>query len=222
MIVNRSKSDILTAIQEALRGIWHPEEIRSVPHGMPHLSTNFEEIGLRCFQEMLQAAGGEGHILADEEAALSVLRGILGEVHGHDVIVPPDPELGRLAVPRFVEESGSRVLVPGQVALEQVAKAPLGITTADAGIADTGTIVLLHTLDKGRLAALLPPIHTVMLKRERVYADKKMYLDEIRKRADILNTTPMTWVTGPSLTADIEKVLVRGAHGPRRLIVLLY
>lgn len=222
MNVNKSKSDILTAIQEALRGISHPEEIRRVPREVPAGRSSVEEINLRCFFEMLQAAGGEGHILADEEAALSVLRGILGEVHGQDVIVPPDPELERLAVPRLVEESGSRILIPGRVALEQVAQSSLGITTADAGIADTGTIVLLHTSDKGRLAALLPPAHVVMLKRDRVYTDKKMYLDEIRRGADVMKITPMTWVTGPSLTADIEKVLVRGAHGPRRLIVLLY
>lgn len=160
--------------------------------------------------------------MADGEAALSVLRSLLCDDRGKDVLIPSDLELERQAVPRLIEESGCTVLRQEETSLEQAAQAAIGITTAQAGIADTGTIVLHHSFDRGRLAALLPPVHVALLRRDRIYPDKVSFLAAARTGGTDLGATPMSWVTGPSLTADIEKVLVRGAHGPRKLIVLLY
>lgn len=180
------------------------------------------EATLQCFLEMLQLVGGEGHVLADGEAALSMLRSLLCDDRGKDVLIPSDLELERQAVPRLIEESACTVLRQEEASLERAAQAAVGITTAQAGIADTGTIVLYHSFDRGRLAALLPPVHVALLRRDRVYPDKRSFLAAARAEGTDLGATPMSWVTGPSLTADIEKVLVRGAHGPRELIVLLY
>ncbi|HEX7343525.1 MAG TPA: LUD domain-containing protein, partial [bacterium] len=172
--------------------------------------------------ENLAKVGGECHILNDEEAALSQLRGILGECHGQSVLVPSDAELGRMGVARIAFETGCVAVDPKSVPLEVASKASIGITVAYGGIADTGTIILIHTILADQLSALLPPAHLVLLKRQSIYPDKSSLLIGLRAGGTDLSNSQMTWVTGPSLTADIEKVLVRGAHGPRRVIALIY
>lgn len=181
------------------------------------------EASLKRFAERLNGVGGEARILQDEEAAVSVLRGLIGEIPaGSGVLMSDDPELLRLAVPRLISECGARRIHPGNAALPEAAEASLGITTAVAGIADTGTIILRHTANTGRLSALLAPFHVALLSRRTIFPDKITYLRSLRNPKLELGSDPMTWVTGPSLTADIEKVLIRGAHGPRRVVVLIY
>lgn len=217
-----SKSEILSLIH---RAVAHAQSDTLPGQGIARSARPEDagsEITLQCFLQMLTLAGGEGHILAGEEAAFSVLRGLLSEVRGQGVLICSDPELERQAVPRLIEEAGGKALRQGEIPLQEAAKAALGITSASAGIADTGTVVLIHSTERGRLAALLPPIHVVFLKRNCVFPDKISYLAAIRQEGVNLSESSLTWVTGPSLTADIEKVLVRGAHGPRRVIVLLY
>ncbi len=219
-----SKNEVLQSIRSAVAGVAAPDaELNdSGDETIVRIDDRGNEVTLQCFVEMLHLTGGEAHILANDEAALSVLRSLLCEDRGSGVLMPADLELERQAVPRLVEEAGCKVLRREEVSLEEAAGAAVGITTAQAGIADTGTIVLFHSFERGRLAALLPPVHVAMLRRDRVYPDKASLLAGMRADNIDPGATPMTWVTGPSLTADIEKVLVRGAHGPRRLVVLLY
>lgn len=219
-----SREKVLDAIRRARTSFQEPQsaepDIQTI--GQQGIEGIGDETCLQRFVDMLQAVGGEGYILSGEEAALSMLRGLIGEAHGQAVLVPPDAEPNELAVSRIIQEMGATLMRPGHVALTESSAAALGITVAQAGIADTGTVVLWHDCAQGRLAALLPPTHAVLLKRSEVFPDKLTYLHEMQRRGVDLGGTPMTWVTGPSLTADIEKVLVRGAHGPRRVIVLLY
>jgi L-lactate dehydrogenase complex protein LldG len=190
-------------------------------------SANLDGIGsektLKRFMERLNDVGGEARILQDEEAAVSVLRGLIGGIPaGGGVLTADDPELLHLAVPRLIAECGARRIHPESAPLSEAEQAELGITTAVAGIADTGTILLRHTAATGRLAALLAPVHIALLRKQTIYPDKITYLHSVRDANAELGADPLTWVTGPSLTADIEKVLVRGAHGPRRVVVLIY
>lgn len=226
---SNTRADILEIIRRAItserplkageqRTVFH----REAEYMKSRVADIGSEISLQCFLDMLQLAGGEGHILTGDEAAVSVVRGILNEDPGQAVLISADLELERLTVSRLIEEAGGEALHHGEVPLDRAAEAGIGITTAQAGIADTGTIVLSHTAERGRLAALLPPVHIALLRRSRVFPDKISYLACARHEGIDLGSTSMTWVTGPSLTADIEKILVRGAHGPRRLIVLLY
>ena len=221
-VSNQTKADILSRIKKAVANAVPPTE---PPQKTPKTSRSEDvgnELTLQCFNEMLQLVGGECHILVGEEAAISVLRGILSEVRGEGILICGDPELEKQAIPRVIEEAGCNVFRQGEIPLNRAAEAAIGVTTAWAGIADTGTVVLRHTPERGRLAALLPPVHVIFLKRDRVFPDKISYLMAARREGIDLAATPETWVTGPSLTADIEKVLVRGAHGPKRMVVLLH
>ncbi|MCC6163351.1 MAG: iron-sulfur cluster-binding protein [Acidobacteria bacterium] len=94
----------------------------------------------------------------------------------------------------------------------------VGVTGADAALVDTGSVVLLHGEGRGRLVSLLPPIHVVLVRVDRLRAT----LAEMIAAAPLLprDSTNVVVVTGPSRTADIEMSLTRGVHGPRLVHVV--
>ncbi len=93
-----------------------------------------------------------------------------------------------------------------------------GLTTADFLIARTGSIVLNSLNHGGRRISVLPPIHIVVAETNQIL----LSLDEIFNKDFIsVDWSYATIISGPSRTSDIEKQLVLGAHGPKRLIVIL-
>jgi L-lactate dehydrogenase complex protein LldG len=92
------------------------------------------------------------------------------------------------------------------------------VTPADALIARTGSVVLRSTTAGGRRLSVLPPVHCVVALRSQLRASITEWLAETR--AD-RSASFATIITGPSRTADIERIIVMGAHGPKRLIVVV-
>ena len=91
-----------------------------------------------------------------------------------------------------------------------------GVTTAQWGIADTGTLVLESAREQSRLLSLVPPIHVALLST-RCICDS---LREALGRVSVASHA-ITFITGPSRTSDIELTLVVGVHGPQTVHVLL-
>ncbi|MFE3598032.1 lactate utilization protein C [Streptomyces sp. NPDC059142] len=90
------------------------------------------------------------------------------------------------------------------------------LTTAKLGIAETGTIVLDHSAGQGRrVTTLIPDRHLCVVRTSQVVADVAAAVRELDPER------PLTWISGPSATSDIELDRVEGVHGPRTLIVFL-
>ena len=95
-----------------------------------------------------------------------------------------------------------------------------GLTTARAGIADTGTLLLRPGPDEPRTLSLVPPLHVAVLRASDLFAS----LPAAIAAQDLATTgmpTNLVLVTGPSKTADIQQVLAFGAHGPKALVIVL-
>ncbi len=104
-----------------------------------------------------------------------------------------------------------------------IASADIGITGADFAIADTGTLVLLSSPKQPRLTSLLPPVHIAILKKENIVLNIYALfakLGETYEKNDELSTC-ISFITGPSRTADIELNLTLGVHGPEKAIVII-
>jgi len=69
--------------------------------------------------------------------------------------------------------------------------------------------------------SVLPPVHVVVATMDQLLTDLDAAVKFVRKRYGDQLPSTLSVVTGPSRTADIEKILVLGAHGPKRLVVLM-
>ena len=96
-------------------------------------------------------------------------------------------------------------------------EASLGITEAQWGIAETGTLVLDAGAERGRLASLIPPIHVCLIRAEQIVKALSEILSLISR--DL--SPAVTFITGPSRTSDIELTLCIGVHGPGELHILV-
>lgn len=92
------------------------------------------------------------------------------------------------------------------------------LTAARVAVAETGTIVLDGEPDQGRRAiSLIPDVHVCVVRADQVVQT----VPEAVRLLDTAPTRPLTWISGPSATSDIELERVEGVHGPRTLHVLL-
>ncbi|MGO8917066.1 MAG: LutC/YkgG family protein [Stellaceae bacterium] len=102
----------------------------------------------------------------------------------------------------------------------------VGVTAGFAGIAETGTLMLISGPESPTRNNFLPDTHIVVLRREQVaasYEEGWSRLRALKRAADGSVALPRTvnFITGPSRTGDIEQRLELGAHGPRRLHIVL-
>jgi L-lactate dehydrogenase complex protein LldG len=98
-------------------------------------------------------------------------------------------------------------------------KADIGITSADYALADTGTLVTIASPAEARLISLLPPSHIAAVPIDRLLTGLDELFTLVPMPAD--RSSSMVLITGPSRTADIEQILVRGVHGPGQIQVVL-
>jgi L-lactate dehydrogenase complex protein LldG len=96
-----------------------------------------------------------------------------------------------------------------------------GITACDCLVAQTGGILISTLSAGGRALSVLPPHHLVIAKRSQLVADLSAAFALVAERYKPNWPSYIGFITGPSRTGDIERILVLGAHGPRKLTVLL-
>lgn len=180
------------------------------------------------FVAEVEALGGKGHRVAGMAAAreqlLTLLQGVTSVVAWNDPFLK---EAGAHDLP------GIETLVwdelAGEPALRQFsARAGAGITTADLAVAETGSVVLSQGPGRGRMAALLPPLHIVVVPASKLVPSVphgfRWLAAQARQGAFPGARTLPSFAgfnTGPSRSADIEGITMLGVHGPGRFEVIL-
>ncbi len=171
------------------------------------------------FRNSAGAAGAEVVPAGSAGAALAALARLLREegvgTDGRTAVWPDGPLRSSLH-PELLAQMLPGVLF--EVTRENAAQAHVGITEFDYGAAETGTLVQDASAAAQRLASTLPPVHIALLRRDRIVAG----IGAALRRFDPARAPFLALVTGPSRTADIERVLTIGVHGPRRLVILVY
>ncbi|MCR6701331.1 MAG: lactate utilization protein [Dokdonella sp.] len=94
-----------------------------------------------------------------------------------------------------------------------------GITTTRGGIVETGTLIVWPDRREPRTLSLVPPVHIAVLRASTLFADLFAAIDAQGWSGSL--PTNALLVTGPSKTADIQRLLVYGAHGPKELVIVL-
>jgi L-lactate dehydrogenase complex protein LldG len=99
----------------------------------------------------------------------------------------------------------------------------VSVTSAFAGIAETGTLMLLSGPASPTSLNFLPAHHLVAIARDRIVGTYEDAFQLLRAEIGVGIGLPrvLNWITGPSRTADIEQTLLLGAHGPRRLHIMV-
>ena len=166
------------------------------------------------FKAQLAAVGAQCTLACGEPDAARVLARILTDAGARRVVGSDAPLVQRLLSTLghdFVRESLDRLSRDALFACDA------GVTTAQWGIAETGTLVLESARERSRLLSLVPPIHVALLSTRCICESLGNALDRVRQAA----SHAITFITGPSRTSDIELTLVVGVHGPQTVHVLL-
>src|SRR6266545_1618468 len=173
----------------------------SSPNLRARLTEQLAAVGARCTPVCgeADAAGALARILRDAGAR---------RVVGSDApVVQP---LLRALGDGFVVDSVDRV------SRDELFRCDAGVTTAQWGIAETGTLVLESGRERSRLLSLVPPVHVALLSTRCICES----LGDALARVSLASHA-VTFITGPSRTSDIELTLVVGVHGPQTVHVLL-
>jgi L-lactate dehydrogenase complex protein LldG len=212
---NSARDEILGSIRSHLAASV-PYDNQEISHGSSPMKTDINPISSASicgqFKSSLEAVDGHCMIVQGDEG---IARALTQIVRGQYLAISDNPEVERLLQLTDLE-------------IEELSTAPnahdifrfdVGISTVQAAIAETGTLVLDSTNERHRLVSLVPPIHIAIVRASQIYRTLGEVLSLIRKEKEI--SPAVTFITGPSRTADIELTLAIGVHGPQELYVII-
>jgi L-lactate dehydrogenase complex protein LldG len=170
--------------------------------------------GTARFEQELTALGGHC-IKCTKNDLLEQILAIL-KLKGIDQLITWDAPHLTAELLAGLSKAGITVIHPTAETLDQCGKVPAGLTGAYAGLANTGSLVLLGGQGRPMMASLLPEIHIAILQERDLYES----LNQVISRPEIKQASSGVIVTGPSRTSDIEMTLTIGVHGPGELWVI--
>jgi L-lactate dehydrogenase complex protein LldG len=174
---------------------------------------------IELFKARAEAVSAQVQRVANKESALELIvsllkqEGVEDKPHSYAVwaaspmVSPTDRQKLESEVP------GLKFAVTRDLAAE----AKVGISQMDWALANTGTLVQCADEVDKRLVSTLPLLHIAIVSTAALLPD----LPAVLRRIDPCRSSYLSFITGPSRTADIERVLTIGVHGPERLIVVL-
>ncbi|HXM41965.1 MAG TPA: lactate utilization protein [Bryobacteraceae bacterium] len=208
-----SREAILNKVRTAL-GRSNGQAIAEPPPVRMRVDAMDAETRVASMMRAVEALAGKARRAATGEEARAYVAAVLD---GKTAVASNAP---------FLRECGIVHLAGAQSGFTDAAElraacavADVGITSADYALADTGTLVMLASPAEARLISLLPPVHIAVVPKERVLSGLDELLTILPHPAE--QTSSMVLITGPSRTADIEQILVRGVHGPGEIHVVV-
>jgi L-lactate utilization protein LutC len=172
------------------------------------------EARIATMRMRIETLAGTTHRVATREEAC---RKVAEIVAGRTTVASNSPylaECGILSIP------GVRTGIRNVDEMRTIAAASeVGITSVDYALADTGTLAMISSPREARLVSLLPMLHVAIVPVERILTGLDELFTLLPRPAD--TSSSLVLITGPSRTADIEQILVRGVHGPGQITVII-
>jgi L-lactate dehydrogenase complex protein LldG len=122
-----------------------------------------------------------------------------------------DPAAASVSLPALITHPG--------YAPSELEPCDAALTECDALVAQTGSVLITSRSAGGRTLSALAPHHVVLARREQLVPDLTAAFALLSERYGPDYPSLMSFITGPSRTGDIERILVLGAHGPKRLSI---
>ncbi len=217
-----ARDEILARLRAAPRGepVARPE--------LPPLSELAwdRETMIAKFGENLALQTGILHRASDYRQAADRLSEIARQESWRMVVASTDEVIRPLDPAGWGEKNGVEVRTardfPDREAYQDAlfGRADAGITGVECALAETGTLVLAHDREQPRLLSLAPPAHLAVVPLERLFVDYETAIERVF-RGDRPPPSQLTFISGPSMSADIQAISFRGMHGPGRLFVIL-
>lgn len=173
---------------------------------------------LGAFVAVVELLGVNVHRLPDSAAASSVIASIAVDAAGAGLVVAAEVSESAPTLMASLDETGVRWRIPTDAT--DARDAPLGLSLARLAVAETGSMLLAEPTLADRAVGMLTLTHVVLCPTAALVPALADAADALRAVAAQRGGGYATLVTGPSRTADIERVLTVGVQGPGRLIVL--
>ena len=226
-----SRETILQSVRESLSDLKPRPAIPPEPEVWPVLGKSPEEL-LGTFHASLESVLGEYVPCSNFDDALQKITHLLGEVKASKIGILDRPLCRQIAESlQLPLEKNFASSLPEEVCSETLASWDAAIVSPEFLLADTGSCLFAAPTAFDRLLCYITPLCVVVASKEmlrehlpHVWAELKGRFGSeatIQQQADAQTTGEFLIMTGPSRTADIEKVLILGVHGPRRVVVFL-
>jgi L-lactate dehydrogenase complex protein LldG len=184
---------------------------------------------LARFTQELERLNGEVYTARGDAATRDKVIELLLEHGARSVLAWDFKYLPVKELDSALAEAGIEVHFPDihdelrQEALEGYAEVPVGLTGVDAAVAATGTLIVSAAPGKERIPTVLPRIHIAIVRQRQIVPRLENWVARQRENdlSSIRQSTNLCFISGPSRTADIEKNLVLGMHGPGQLQVIV-
>jgi L-lactate dehydrogenase complex protein LldG len=233
-----AREEILGDIRRSLHGEGNAGPLRGepVPSTSSHLDQLVSEIKNDCeqrrgelieqFESELKRVGGRFHRATTVESAFQYIEQVASVRQAKTIIAWETQVIDDIDLSGKLEEKGIEVLTETaeREFIPAAAASDVGVSGVDFALADTGTLVLLARKGQARSISLLPPVHIAVVKPEQLLSGLSDLFPLLRSEAEAEGgdlSSAITFITGPSRTADIELTLVVGVHGPQQLHVVL-
>ncbi|HVM49806.1 MAG TPA: lactate utilization protein [Candidatus Acidoferrum sp.] len=215
------RDNILGRVREALRVPVPAGATAKLPdvsahrRVMPAVGPSAEE-QWRLFEKNAAELRADFRVVADQAAFGAELKALCAAEHWQRVASHKgeltDPACRALGLPVLFTDA--------PFDKRELAGCDAGITECDALVAQTGTVVVTSRSTGGRALSVLPPHHVVLARRAQLVADLPAAFEALKARYGANYPSMVSLITGPSRTGDIERILVLGAHGPKKLTIL--
>ena len=236
------KAEFLRSVREALGRTEGPpqEPYHRLGESLADLEARATELDARLREnrpqlldrlaDMAGRGGWNVHRVSGVEAALGCVDTLVQDIGATRIVRSGQPVFDDVQVDTALRWRGVEVtaIVQGEEApreqlREEMRHAEAGLTGTDYALAETGSLVILPRRGLSRLVSLVPPVHIALVRPEEVLEtlhDLFLLRRLEHKRSGDMGSN-LTFITGPSRTADIEMTIVQGVHGPKAVHMVL-